>query len=84
MVTLSEHEVETLSVAIGGSLKVTLEDLVDVTDWSLLEVTLGESLATYTRRTNSLYFKGTAEGETVVTIGYDGSLVKSFKLTVTV
>ena len=81
--TPSEYEVQT--VAIGGdSLKVTLDGLEGVTDWSTLEVTYGTyGIASHTRRTNMLYFKGIAVGETLVTVSFDGSERKSFKLVVT-
>lgn len=73
------------TVAIDGdSLKVTLDGLADVTDWSTLEVTYGTSgIASHTRRTNTLYFKGIAVGETLVTVSFDGSEMKTFKLVVT-
>lgn len=68
----------------GDSLKVTLDGLEGVTDWSSLEVTYGTSgIARHTRRTNTLYFKGIAVGETLVTVSFDGSEMKSFKLVVT-
>lgn len=68
----------------GDSLKVTLDGLEGVTDWSTLEVTYGTSgTASHTRRTNTLYFKGIAVGETLVTVSFDGSERKSFKLVVT-
>lgn len=68
----------------GDSLKVTLDGLGEVTDWSTLEVTYGTSgIASHTRRTNTLYFKGIAVGETLVTVSFDGSERKSFKLVVT-
>lgn len=68
----------------GDSLKVTLDGLDEVTDWSTLEVTYGTSgIANHTRRTNTLYFKGIAVGETMVTVSFDGSEMKSFKLVVT-
>ncbi|WQZ01635.1 hypothetical protein Adeo_39 [Klebsiella phage Adeo] len=68
----------------GDSLKVTLDGLDGVTDWSSLEVTYGTSgVASHTRRTNTLYFKGIAVGETPVTVSFDGSEMKSFKLVVT-
>ena len=68
----------------GDSLKVTLDGLEEVTDWSTLEVTYGTSgIASNTRRTNTLYFKGIAVGETLVTVSFDGSERKSFKLVVT-
>lgn len=73
------------TVAIDGdSLKVALDGLEGVTDWSTLEVTYGTSgIASHTRRTNTLYFKGIAVGETLVTVSFDGSERKSFKLVVT-
>lgn len=73
------------TVAINGdSLKVALDGLEGVTDWSSLEVTYGTSgVASHTRRTNTLYFKGIAVGETLVTVSFDGSEMKSFKLVVT-
>ncbi|APD19647.1 putative capsid assembly protein [Pectobacterium phage PP74] len=83
MVTPPEYEVHT--VAIGGdSLKVTLVGLADVTDWSTLEVSYGTSgIANQTRRTNTLYFKGIAVGETLVTVSFEGSERMTFKLVVT-
>lgn len=73
------------TVAINGdSLKVALDGLEGVTDWSSLEVTYGASgIASHTRRTNTLYFKGIAVGETLVTVSFDGSEMKTFKLVVT-
>lgn len=73
------------TVAINGdSLKVALDGLEGVTDWSSLEVTYGTSgIASHTRRTNTLYFKGIAVGETLVTVSFDGSEMKTFKLVVT-
>lgn len=72
------------TVAINGdSLKVALDGLEGVTDWSSLEVSYGTSgIASHTRRTNTLYFKGIAVGETLVTVSFDGSEMKSFKLVV--
>lgn len=68
----------------GDSLKVALDGLEGVTDWSSLEVTYGSSgIASHTRRTNTLYFKGIAVGETLVTVSFDGSEMKTFKLVVT-
>lgn len=68
----------------GDSLKVALDGLEGVTDWSTLEVAYGTSgIASHTRRTNTLYFKGIAVGETPVTVSFDGSERKSFKLVVT-
>ncbi|WBU87614.1 hypothetical protein [Klebsiella phage ZCKP3] len=81
--TPSEYEVQTVAIT-GDSLKVTLDGLEGVTDWSTLEVTYGTSgIASHTRRTNTLYFKGIAVGETLVTVSFDGSERKSFKLVVT-
>ncbi|QOV06816.1 hypothetical protein CIBFHDKI_00185 [Klebsiella phage 066027] len=73
------------TVAINGdSLKVALDGLEGVTDWSSPEVTYGTSgIASHTRRTNTLYFKGIAVGETLVTVSFDGSEMKTFKLVVT-
>ncbi|ASZ78300.1 putative minor capsid protein [Klebsiella phage 2044-307w] len=83
MVTPPEYEVQTVAIA-GDSLKVTLDGLDEVTDWSTLEVTYGTSgIASHTRRTNTLYFKGIAVGETLVTVSFDGSERKAFKLVVT-
>jgi hypothetical protein len=83
VVTPPEYEVQTVAIA-GDSLKVTLDGLEGVTDWSSLEVTYGTSgVASHTRRTNTLYFKGIAVGETLVTVSFDGSEMKSFKLVVT-
>jgi hypothetical protein len=83
VVTPPEYEVQTVAIA-GDSLKVTLDGLDGVTDWSSLEVTYGTSgIASHTRRTNTLYFKGIAVGETLVTVSFDGSEMKSFKLVVT-
>ena len=68
----------------GDSLKVTLDGLDEVTDWSSLEVTYDTSgVANHTRRTNTLYFKGIAVGETLVTVSFEGSERKTFKLVVT-
>lgn len=83
MVTPPEYEVQTVAID-GDSLKVALDGLESVTDWSTLEVTYGTSgIASHTRRTNTLYFKGIAVGETIVTVSFDGSERKSFKLVVT-
>ncbi|CAK6597004.1 unknown function [Klebsiella phage vB_Ko_K26PH128C1] len=83
MVTPPEYEVQTVAID-GDSLKVALDGLESVTDWSTLEVTYGTSgIASHTRRTNTLYFKGIAVGETLVTVSFDGSERKSFKLVVT-
>lgn len=68
----------------GDSLKVALDGLDGMTDWSTLEVTYGASgIANHTRRTNTLYFKGIAVGETLVTVSFEGSERKTFKLVVT-
>ena len=81
--TPSEYDVQYASIG-GDSLKVTLDGLDGVTDWATLEVTYGTSgIASNTRRTNTLYFKGIAVGETLVTVSFDGSERKSFKLVVT-
>lgn len=83
MVTPPEYEVQTVAID-GDSLKVALEGLESVTDWSTLEVTYGTSgIASHTRRTNTLYFKGIAVGETLVTVSFEGSERKTFKLVVT-
>lgn len=83
MVTPPEYEVQTVAID-GDSLKVALDGLESVTDWSTLEVTYGTSgIASHTRRTNTLYFKGIAVGETLVTVSFDGSERKTFKLVVT-
>lgn len=83
MITPPEYEVQTVAID-GDSLKVALDGLESVTDWSTLEVTYGTSgIASHTRRTNTLYFKGIAVGETLVTVSFDGSERKSFKLVVT-
>jgi hypothetical protein len=82
-VTPSEYEVQTVAID-GDSLKVALDGLEGVTDWSSLEVTYGTSgIASNTRRTNTLYFKGIAVGETLVTVSFGGSEMKTFKLVVT-
>lgn len=81
--TPSEYEVQTVAID-GDSLKVALDGLGSVTDWSTLEVTYGTSgIASNTRRTNTLYFKGIAVGETLVTVSFGGSEMKTFKLVVT-
>lgn len=83
MVTPPEYEVQTVAID-GDSLKVALDGLESVTDWSTLEVTYGTSgIVSHTRRTNTLYFKGIAVGETLVTVSFDRSERKSFKLVVT-
>ncbi len=83
MVTPPEYEVQTVAID-GDSLKVALDGLESVTDWSTLEVTYGTSgISSHTRRTNTLYFKGIAVGETLVTVSFEGSERKTFKLVVT-
>ena len=83
MVTPPEYEVQTVAID-GDSLKVALDGLESVTDWSTLDVTYGTSgIASHTRRTNTLYFKGIAVGETLVTVSFEGSERKTFKLVVT-
>lgn len=83
MLTPPEYEVQTVAID-GDSLKVALDGLESVTDWSTLEVTYGTSgIASHTRRTNTLYFKGIAVGETLVTVSFEGSERKTFKLVVT-
>lgn len=83
MVTPPEYEVQTVAID-GDSLKVALDGLESVTNWSTLEVTYGTSgIASHTRRTNTLYFKGIAVGETLVTVSFEGSERKTFKLVVT-
>lgn len=72
------------TVAVGSSLKVTLEELEGNDDWSTLVVTLEDAtVANWSRRTNSLYFKGTAVGQTHVSVEFDGSTIRDFTLTVT-
>lgn len=63
-------------------MKVDFPELSDVTDWSLLEVTPPEGVS-YSRRTNSLYFKATSGVEGLVIVGYDGSHVRSFNVSFT-
>lgn len=67
---------------MGTSLKVDFPELSDVTDWSLLEVTTPEGVS-YSRRTNSLYFRATSGVEGLVIVGYDGSHVRSFNVSFT-
>lgn len=67
---------------MGTSLKVDFPELSDVIDWSLLEVTTPEGVS-YSRRTNSLYFKATSGVEGLVIVGYDGSHVRSFNVSFT-
>lgn len=73
--------VQTVSGNAGDSIKVELSELAGVTDWSLLTVDVDPSV-TFSRRTNSLYFKGSVAGDYQITIGYDGSPVRSFVLTI--
>lgn len=74
--------VQTVSGNAGDSIKVELTELADVTDWSKLDVTVSDHSVTFSRRTNSLYFKGSVAGDYQITIGYDGSPVRSFVLTI--
>lgn len=37
----------------------------------------------YSRRTNSLYFKATSGVEGLVTVGYDGASIRSFNVSFT-
>lgn len=67
---------------MGTSLKVDFPELSGVIDWSLLEVTTPEGVS-YSRRTNSLYFKATSGVEGLVIVGYDGSPVRSFNVSFT-
>ncbi|WKV24235.1 hypothetical protein LET1_00034 [Pectobacterium phage LET1] len=67
---------------MGTSLKVDFPELADVTDWSLLEVTTPDGVS-YSRRTNSLYFKATSGVEGLVTVGYDGAPVRAFNVSFT-
>ena len=67
---------------MGTSLKVDLPELSDVTDWSLLDVTTPEGVS-YSRRTNSLYFRATSGVEGLVIVLYDGSPVRSFNVSFT-
>ncbi|HHT8045568.1 TPA: hypothetical protein ACT2K6_004530 [Escherichia coli] len=53
-----------------------------MTDWSLLEVTTPDGVS-YSRRTNSLYFKATSGVEGLVIVGYDGTPVRSFNVSFT-
>ncbi|WFG77614.1 hypothetical protein LS2_34 [Escherichia virus LS2] len=73
---------ETWSPAVGVSIKVDFPELADVTDWSLLDVTMPDGVS-YSRRTNSLYFKATDAVTGLVTVGYDGSTVRSFNVSFT-
>lgn len=67
---------------MGTSLKVAFPELSDVTDWSLLDVTTPDGVS-YSRRTNSLYFKATSGVEGLVIVEYDGSPVRSFNVSFT-
>lgn len=67
---------------MGVSLKVDFPELADVTDWSLLDVTMPDGVS-YSRRTSSLYLKATDAVTGLVTVGYDGSTVRSFNVSFT-
>ncbi len=67
---------------MGVSIKVDFPELADVTDWSLLDVTMPDGVS-YSRRTSSLYFKATDAVTGLVTVGYDGSTVRSFNVSFT-
>lgn len=67
---------------MGVSIKVDFPELADVTDWSLLDVTMPDGVS-YSRRTSSLYFKATDAVTGLVTVGYDGSPVRSFNVSFT-
>ncbi len=73
---------ETLESSVGVSIKVDFPELADVTDWSLLDVTMPDGVS-YSRRTSSLYFKATDAVTGLVTVGYDGSTVRSFNVSFT-
>ena len=79
MTVASAPVVLTVSGSVGDSIKVELSELAGVTDWSLLTVDVNPSV-TFTRRTNSLYFKGSVAGDYQIIIDYDGSPVRSFVL----
>lgn len=83
MTVASAPVVQTVSGTVGTSIKVELTELADVTDWSLLDVSVDDPAVTYSRRTNSLYFKASVAGDYQIIISYDGTEVKSFKLQVT-
>lgn len=83
MTVASAPVVQTVSGTVGTSIKVELTELADVTDWSLLDVQVDDPDVTYSRRTNSLYFKASVAGDYQIIISYDGSPVRSFKLQVT-
>lgn len=84
MVAPSESTDDVRSVSVGNSLKVTLDELEGNDDWSTLVVTLEEAtVATWSRRTNSLYFKGIATGQTRVTVEFNGEVIREFTLNVT-
>ena len=65
-------------VLLGKSLKVTLDGLAEVTDWSSLEVEGSE----YTRRGNAVYLKGDALGTYDVIIRYNGSVIQQVTMEV--
>lgn len=73
---------ETLESSVGVSIKVDFPELADVTDWSLLDVTMPDGVS-YSRRTSSLYFKATDAVTGLVTVGYDGHAVRSFNVSFT-
>ncbi|QVV96880.1 hypothetical protein [Kosakonia phage Kc166A] len=73
---------ETFSSTVGSSLKVDFPELSDVTDWSKLGVTLPDGVS-YSRRTNSLYFKATSAVSGLVTVEYDGSQIREFNVSFT-
>lgn len=82
MTVASAPVVQTVSGTVGTSIKIELTELADVTDWSLLDVSVNPAV-TYSRRTNSLYFKASVAGDYQIIISYDGSPVRTFKLQVT-
>lgn len=67
---------------MGVSIKVDFPELADVTDWSLLDVTMPDGVS-YSRRTSSLYFKATDAVTGLVTVGYDGHTVRLFNVSFT-
>lgn len=73
---------ETFSSTVGSSLKVDFPELSDVTDWSKLSVTLPDGVS-YSRRTNSLYFKATSAVSGLVTVEYDGDQIREFNVSFT-
>lgn len=82
MTGASAPVVQTVSGNAGDSIKVELTELASVTDWSKLDVSVSDPSVTFARRTNSLYFKGSVAGDYRIIIGYDGSPVRSFVLTI--